>query len=64
MSDQVRNPEDRFSQSEAHIEMQVYITKHYVNMPMQYAAIFQGCKNDNFKMEKKKKIFFLFLLIT
>ena len=22
--------------------------KYYTNMPMQYAAIFKGCKNDNF----------------
>ena len=26
--------------------------KHYANMPMQYAAIFKGCKNDNFHMKK------------
>ena len=25
---------------------------HYANMPMQYAASFHGCKNDNFKMKK------------
>ena len=23
--------------------------KHYENTPMQYTAIFQGCKNDNFQ---------------
>ena len=32
---------------------------HYVNMPMQYTAIFHGCKNDNFQM-KNFDIFFLF----
>ena len=25
---------------------------HYENMPMQYLAIFHGCKNDNFRMKK------------
>ena len=35
---------------------------HYANMPMQYTAIFHGCKNDNFQM--KVVIFFLFLLKT
>ena len=25
---------------------------HYENMPMQYTAIFHGCKNDNFQMKK------------
>ena len=24
---------------------------HYGNMPMQYIAIFHGCKNDNFQMK-------------
>ena len=24
---------------------------HYANMPMQYAAIFHGCKNDNFQLK-------------
>ena len=24
--------------------------KHYVNIPMQYTAIFHGCKNDNFQL--------------
>ena len=23
---------------------------HYENMPMQYTAIFHGCKNDNFRL--------------
>ena len=25
---------------------------HYENMPMQYTAIFHGCKKDNFQMKK------------
>ena len=25
---------------------------HYENMPIQYLAIFHGCKNENFQMEK------------
>ena len=25
---------------------------HYENTPMQYTAIFHGCKNDNFQMKK------------
>ena len=36
--------------------------QHYENMPMQYTAIFHGCKNDNFQL-----IFFaifIFLLKT
>ena len=24
---------------------------HYANMSVQYTAIFQGCKNDNFQMK-------------
>ena len=38
---------------------------HYANTPMQYTAIFQGCKNVNFQMKKyvnfqmKKYNFFL-----
>ena len=38
------------------------IQYHYANTPMQYTAIFHGCKNVNFQM----KIFniFLFLLKT
>ena len=33
--------------------------KHYENMPMQYTAIFLGCKNGNFQM-KKCYIFLIF----
>ena len=25
--------------------------KHYGNTPMQYTAIFHGCKNDNFQLK-------------
>ena len=32
---------------------------HYPNMPMQYTAIFHGCKNGNFQV-KKKSIFLIF----
>ena len=35
---------------------------HYANMPMQYNAIFHGCKNDNFQM--KNCNIFLILLNT
>ena len=27
---------------------EIKITHHYANIPMQYAAIFKGCKNDKF----------------
>ena len=33
---------------------------HYASVPMQYAAIFKGCKNDNFLINKII-IFFYFL---
>ena len=36
---------------------------HCDGTPMQYTAIFHGCKNDNFQM-KKDLIIFLFLLKT
>ena len=32
---------------------------HYENRPMQYLAIFYGCKNDNFQM-KNYDIFLIF----
>ena len=32
---------------------------HYTNTPMQYTAIFHGCKNGNFKM-KNCDIFLIF----
>ena len=28
------------------------VSNHYENTPMQYTAIFQGCKNDNLQMKK------------
>ena len=34
-------------------------TPHYENMPMQYTAIFHGCKNDNLQM-KNCDIFLIF----
>ena len=34
-------------------------TKHYANTPMQYTAIFHGCKNVIFQM-KKYNIFLIF----
>ena len=33
--------------------------EHYAKMPMQYTAIFHGCKNVNFQM-KKYNIFLIF----
>ena len=33
---------------------------HYANTPMQYTAIFHGCKNDHFQM----KIFNIFLIFA
>ena len=33
--------------------------RHYENMPMQYNAIFHGCKIDNFQM-KKCNVFLIF----
>ena len=32
---------------------------HYANTPMQYTAIFHGCKNVNFQM-KKYNVFLIF----
>ena len=34
---------------------------HYANTPMQYTAIFHGCKNENFQM-KNCDIFLFFAL--
>ena len=36
--------------------------KHYADTPMQYTAIFHGCKNVNFQM--KNYNIFLFLLLN
>ena len=38
--------------------MTVSVPPHYVNMSMQFTAIFHGCKNDNHQM-----IFFYIFLI-
>ena len=37
-------------------------TAHYDNRPMQYTAIFHGCKNDNFQM-KRHDMFLIFCSI-
>ena len=29
------------------------LPSHYENTPMQYSAIFHGCKNDNFQMKNR-----------
>ena len=57
MSDLVRNPEDRFSQDATRMsydkstEYAMIKRFHYANMPMEYTAIFHGCKSDNFQMK-------------
>ena len=44
-----------------HIIQQIgSVILHYTNMPMQYTAIFHGCKNVNFQM----KIFNIFLIFA
>ena len=40
------------------IRLLLFTCNHYENTPMQYTAIFLGCKNDNFQM--KNVTFFLF----
>ena len=49
-----------------HVRCQDHLTSrfegHYANIPMQYTAIFHGCKNDNFRL--KFYNFFIFLLKT
>ena len=35
------------------------LNTHYANTPIQYTAIFHGCKNGNFQM-KNYKIFLIF----
>ena len=44
MCDLVGNPEDRFSQNEAHI-------KHHFNIPMQCTVILRAVKNDKSQMK-------------
>ena len=54
VSDLVGNPEDGFSHDAAQIlNCQQYLTMqfHYENTPMQYTAIYHGCKNENFQMK-------------
>ena len=50
------NAKSRFSPDEAHIGAIHNLSNitsdiHYENMPMQYLAMFHGCKNDNFQMK-------------
>ena len=42
--------------------IEAVIPPRYANMPVQYTAIFHGCKNGNFSV--KNVIFFLLLLKT
>ena len=59
VSDLVGNPEDRFSNSAAHLLLMSvsllsssFVCAHCENTPMQYTAIFHGCKNDTFQVTK------------
>ena len=54
MSDLFGNAEDRFCLDVANL----IESPHYANTPMQYTAIFHGCKNFNFQM--KNYIFLIF----
>ena len=49
------------SKQNAHVKSLAITHKssHYANTPMQYTAIFHGCKNVNFQM-KKYNIFLIF----
>ena len=48
-ADLVGNPEDRFSQNEAHIVCaHENLMSHYVNTPMQYTASFTAANCDVF----------------
>ena len=51
------NPRNR---EEKDIEMANKLRYHYENTPMQYTAIFHGCKNVHFQM----KIFNIFLIFA
>ena len=42
-----------------HFEFNFLDFSHYENTPMQYTAIFHGCKNDNFQM-KNSDVFLIF----
>ena len=44
--------------------VQMGLTYHYENMPMQYTAIFQGCKNNNFQIKTVMFSYFLKTLIA
>ena len=43
----------------SHLARPLLCAYHYENTPMQYTAIFHGCKNDNYRM-KKINIFLIF----
>ena len=68
MSNLVENPEDGFSHNEAQllyahtkgVDNTETDIKHSANIPMQYTAIFHGCKNVNFQM----KFFNIFLIFA
>ena len=47
MSDQVGNQNVGFLTTRL-----IYSFSHYNNTPIQYTVNFNGCKNDNFKMQK------------
>ena len=40
------------------LNLVVLNVRHYANMPMQYVALFKGCKNDNFQ------VIFLIIFLT
>ena len=48
------------AQKSFYTKYQWHLYSHYANTPMQYTAIFHGCKNVNFQM--KTYNIFLFLL--
>ena len=45
------NLKQKLEQAASYICAGMYSTFHYENMPMQYTAIFNGVKNDNFQMK-------------
>ena len=53
MSGLVGNPEDRFSDVAAQMDLWIsdWFIIHFANMSMQYTTIFHGCKNGNFQMK-------------
>ena len=51
---QLVNVSDRYSESSSVVFLSAtccWCHCHYENTPMQYTAIFHGCKNDNFQMK-------------